>query len=1052
MRGKTQNRKGERMSEKQVETLQKQIQNDYGKLNLAKLQIPTHITDNLSKELREYQQDALRYYLAQRECVADRDSDIGKGTDRGNHLMFNMATGSGKTLIMAALMLDLYKRGYREFVFFVDSRAILEKTRSNFCDSKSEKYLFSQEIIIDSKRVEVCAVNNFERGRSEGINIVFNTIQGLHSLFTDERENSLTFSDLERKKLVLIADEAHHLNSLTKKKLDKKEEERKKSWESTIKKALKSGEENLLLEFSTTIPQDEGVMQKYRDKIVYEYALKQFYEDRYSKKIFLIKYGESDAIELFLGACAMSVYRQLAASKADIVLKPVVLFKSGNIKESERNEGRFYEFLARVDAARIERFFSNVDCGDSSDDKDSTKSRAEYGTRWQEELLARAKGFFKEHFKEQWEQRLAEHIKLEFHKSYCINMNDEKKLEENQILINTLESSSNEVHAIFAVDKLNEGWDVLNLFDIVRLDNVGAKSAKIGDKVATRDAQLIGRGARYYPFRLSDEEDRYRRKFDNGRHKLDVLEALSYHSSNEVGYINALHKALEAQGTPALSEDERRKKYVLKPQKKALEIARALHERGDLAKGEASGVSKILKDANTQAKSLSIPVVSNHLTKLTPTAMGDLFSDYVEGKLGEKIASIHIPLLNDSSKTQDEAYNERDSTKSSKASTIKTHAESALESSQMGEYKSLECIAMGVFLKAMNKLSIGFSTLKNMRQIKSKREFIERFLYPLQVRFHARQSFDKEAQLSIALYILEKLKEILNTRREMYRIEPFRVREFALREREIWSAKPAKTHKYEWLVYDSVFQDSGLEGEFLDFIDGQKSAINGVYDRWLVIRNECFDVLKLYACKACEGKVGLDFANNNGGIESSVQDSSGSSRLDSNGNFAFLDSQFLESNTLISHSSKDFVSLESSRESSKQKPLGQKARLDSTQASIDSNFLESHLDSKQNPHKNNQTKNNQARITDSPIGFYPDFVFWGMRKDKREVIFQCFIEAKGAHLEELDRWKEEFLQALNYERKAQGVKHIELRGMGFFTEKSRQKFTDEFRKIVLGSS
>ena len=68
--------------------------------------------------------------------------------------MFNMATGSGKTLIMAALILDCYKRGYRDFIFFVNSTSILEKTKANFSDSKSSKYLFSQNILIDSKNIK----------------------------------------------------------------------------------------------------------------------------------------------------------------------------------------------------------------------------------------------------------------------------------------------------------------------------------------------------------------------------------------------------------------------------------------------------------------------------------------------------------------------------------------------------------------------------------------------------------------------------------------------------------------------------------------------------------------------------------------------------------------------------------------------------------------------------------------------------------------------------------------------------------------------------------
>ena len=113
-----------------------------------KLEIPTYITENLKKELREYQKDALRYYY------------LAKNSDKNKkHLMFNMATGSGKTLVMAALMLEMYKNGYRNFIFFVNSSAILEKTKSNFLDKFSTKYLYSNEIIIEGERVEINEIN-----------------------------------------------------------------------------------------------------------------------------------------------------------------------------------------------------------------------------------------------------------------------------------------------------------------------------------------------------------------------------------------------------------------------------------------------------------------------------------------------------------------------------------------------------------------------------------------------------------------------------------------------------------------------------------------------------------------------------------------------------------------------------------------------------------------------------------------------------------------------------------------------------------------------------
>ena len=119
-------------------------------LKYTDIEIPSYIKDNLNKELREYQIQALKRFLLQRKKPST------------NHLMFNMATGSGKTLVMAALMLDCYKNGYRNFIFFVNSTSIVEKTKANFCDSSSSKYLFASEINIDGIRV---AVRSTESGR-----------------------------------------------------------------------------------------------------------------------------------------------------------------------------------------------------------------------------------------------------------------------------------------------------------------------------------------------------------------------------------------------------------------------------------------------------------------------------------------------------------------------------------------------------------------------------------------------------------------------------------------------------------------------------------------------------------------------------------------------------------------------------------------------------------------------------------------------------------------------------------------------------------------------
>ncbi len=117
---------------------------------------------------------------------------------------------------------------------------------------------------------------------------------------------------------------------------------------------------------------------------------------------------------------------------------------------------------------------------------------------------------------------------------------------------NFLTNEKNEYRAVFAVDKLNEGWDVLNLFDIVRLyDTRDAKQGKPG-KTTISEAQLIGRGARYCPFQIEQTQPKYQRKYDEDiSNELRICEELYYHSAYNPKYIQELDKALQDIGIKA---------------------------------------------------------------------------------------------------------------------------------------------------------------------------------------------------------------------------------------------------------------------------------------------------------------------------------------------------------------------------------------------------------------------------------------------------------------------------------------------------------------------
>lgn len=489
---------------------------EFGKRAIAQVTVPNHITDNLKPGFgqRPYQIEAFQRFI-----LCDSEDFEGK-PKRPFHLLYNMATGSGKTLIMAGLMLHLYQKGYRNFLFFVNSNNIIQKTKDNFLNPQASKYLFNDKIVIDGKEVLIKEIDNFEEADNQNINLKFTTIQQLHIDLNNTKENSVTYEDFKDKKLVLIADEAHHLVAGT------KSGNLFGSWEDTVKKIHDSNFENILLEFTATIDTATAELVKhYQDKVLFKYDLAQFRIDKYSKEINLIRslYDEQDRI---IQAVILNLYRQELATSNNINLKPVILFKAKRtIKESEQNKENFHQLIDDFSVAMVEKI-----------QKTSTVPIVQKAFRFFE-----SKGISA--------NEIVKRIQANFRFENCLSANNDAEAEKNQILLNTLEDENNPIRAVFAVQKLNEGWDVLNLFDIVRLyEDRDGKDGKPG-KTTLSEAQLIGRGARYYPFTLEEGQDKFTRKFDDDiSNDLKVLEELYYHTKEDSRYISELKKALVDSG------------------------------------------------------------------------------------------------------------------------------------------------------------------------------------------------------------------------------------------------------------------------------------------------------------------------------------------------------------------------------------------------------------------------------------------------------------------------------------------------------------------------
>lgn len=503
-------------------------------------ELPQYIKENLNPdfELRPYQEAAFCNYITYFENPKIRQ--------KPTQTLFHMATGSGKTLIMAGLMLYLYKQGYRNFLFFVNLSNIVRKTKENFLTQTSSKYLFAENLILDGERIKVKEVSNFQNIDENAINICFTTIQGLHSDMWTVKENSLSFDDFYGKKIVLISDEAHHLSASTKKQND---DENVKSWEYTVERIFNSSPENVLLEFTATCDiKNPDILRKYENKIIFDYPLSKFRDDLYSKEIKTLR-TDSPVFDRSLQAVLLSQYRLKVFQDNRLNIKPVILLKSHRIKDNANNMAAFISGISALTGTKIQEVFDTI--------------------RGQAPIMQEAYDYFVKNgisF-----DQLAQEIKEDFSAIHCISANEDKEIEKNQLILNSLEDIDNPYRAVFAVDKLNEGWDVLNLFDIVRLyETRDGKNGKPGAGTIS-EAQLIGRGARYCPFRIDDEQLKYQRKYDDDvGNQLRICETLYYHCWNEPRYISELHTALREIGLDL--EGIVTKRYSLKDSFKADEL------------------------------------------------------------------------------------------------------------------------------------------------------------------------------------------------------------------------------------------------------------------------------------------------------------------------------------------------------------------------------------------------------------------------------------------------------------------------------------------------
>ena len=805
----------------------------------------SYITENLKFPLYDWQKTAIENFLLNEKI---RKAKTAKGeVVPPNHLMFNMATGSGKTLVMAALILYYYKQGYRNFIFFVNQNAILGKTQANFIDSSHNKYLFSENIVIDGRRVNIREVEIFSNSQDD-IQIKFTTIQKLHNDIYKEGENALLLSDLQKRNIVLFADEAHHLNAATSKKKNAakelsddisfigelkdsaKEEDIERSWEHTVchcilKKDGKSAlvNKNVLLEFTATIPNTDEIKAKYEDKIISKFELKDFVEAGCTKHIRLVR-SNLELRERILQALLLNWYRYAVAAKHGIAnFKPVILFRSKTIEESKADYQMFLELCKTVKAEDF-TFAKNLS-KIISDENDPYNLDGRIFERIAIYLKENNISF----------ETVSQYIRENFKERNIIITNSkdgtktkEKTTSEQDRLLNSLEDSNNHIRAIFTVQRLTEGWDVLNLYDIVRLyegRDMDFHSKKAGSST-TSEVQLIGRGVRYYPFAFKDKE-KNRRKFDDDlQNELRILEEFYFHSDEDHRYISELSAELKNRG--------------LIQEKRTQKIFRVKEEKKDNLKGMYLFVNEQKENPDRRLKTL--PEDFKNLAAFEAKVLTTLYSE---------VQSV------DFSKKEDERYIADSGTLSTSVKTfsdiplhirqkafhrLNTNPESYFCFENLRKRFSVE--SADDFFDFIKELKILITSDVQFEEIPNKKllSLCEDFLLYIQREL---ETYDKPfigtdfhlVKFSDLFTLDEEKGKISFTKEKMILMED------SDSETQENKSLEAELKNTEWYMLDS-FWGTSEERKLIEFIKNHETNLKEKYDSFQLLRNE--EVYKIF--------------------------------------------------------------------------------------------------------------------------------------------------------------------------------------------------------------
>ncbi|MCB1144383.1 MAG: DEAD/DEAH box helicase family protein [Leptospiraceae bacterium] len=442
--------------------------------------------DSMKHKLRYYQMDALflldainkqnlgpKNFLQETSDTVEIDTDGHSEKTKIPCMGFEMATGSGKTVLMGAMILYYNKSlNVKDFLVITPpgNLEIYNKTIRNF-ERSGQDSIWARELGL---KINVIHSDNFTKTdlfhSNTDINVyVFNTEKfgELAKRTKNPNENARHLIDengnliglqkyLQKKKLVLFTDEAHHTQS-------------------KAKDIIRNFHPQMILEFTATA--DEK-----KQKVIYKYNIKHLLEDKYCKTVMALGVSipptykkekgiiaNHEKIKLFTILLVHLAKKYcLPFDPATKKIKPIAFIRINGTIE---------------DGNKIHEFLKNNLCKE----KDIIRLTLSEIEKEAFEITEAIHKFYEAEYDKN-EDRLLKDIQTIIDNSIFHNSTTNKKKEVQEIF-GKITNPNNPCELVLFLKTLNEGIDLPNIYTIgVINDN--------NSNLLTSVKQVIGRGVR----------------------------------------------------------------------------------------------------------------------------------------------------------------------------------------------------------------------------------------------------------------------------------------------------------------------------------------------------------------------------------------------------------------------------------------------------------------------------------------------------------------------------------------------------------------------------